>query len=46
MDRYLSPRKSWVVVAVVCALAAAALLAGREISQPETIGADIPTQRK
>jgi hypothetical protein len=46
MDRYLSPRKSWVIVAVMCALAAAALLAGHEVSPPEAIGADIPTQRK
>jgi hypothetical protein len=46
MDHYLSPRKSWVIVAVVCALAAAALLAGRKLSPLEAVGADIPTQRK
>jgi hypothetical protein len=46
MDNYLSPRKRWVIVAVVCALAAAALLAGRKPSAPEAVGADIPTQRK
>jgi hypothetical protein len=46
MDRYLSPRKSWVIVAVVCVLAAAALWAGREPSPREAVGADISTQGK
>jgi hypothetical protein len=32
MDNYLSPRKRWVIVAVVCALSAAALMAGRKPS--------------
>lgn len=43
MQNFLSPRKSWVAVGVVCALSAAALLAGRTPSPTPVVGGDNPT---
>jgi hypothetical protein len=43
-DTFLSPRKSFIAVGVVCALSAAALLAGRTPSATPVGGADNPTQ--
>jgi hypothetical protein len=46
MENYLSPRKSWMAVAIVCALSAAALLAGRTLSPVPAAGADDPDSAK
>jgi hypothetical protein len=43
---YLSPRKSWVSVAVVCALSAAALMAGRTPPPTRAVGGDIHTPHR
>jgi hypothetical protein len=43
MENFLSPRKSWVAVGVVCALSAAALSVGRTPSATPTVGAETPT---
>ena len=44
MQSSLSPRKSWVAVGVVCALSAAALLAGPTPSPTRAVGGDNPIQ--
>jgi hypothetical protein len=43
-ETFASPRKSFIAVAVVCALSAAALFAGRTGSQTPAEGTDNPTQ--
>ena len=43
-DTFLSPRKSFIVVGLVCALSAAALFAGRTPSPAPAVGADNSTQ--
>ena len=44
MENFLSPRKSWVAISVVCALSAAALWVGRTPSATPTAAAENPTQ--
>ena len=43
LQSFLSPRKSWIVIGVVCALSAIALLVGRAPGPIPTAGADQPT---
>jgi hypothetical protein len=43
-ETFLSPRKSFIAVGLVCALSAVALLAGRTPSPTPAVGADSPTQ--
>jgi len=40
LDTFLSPRKSFIVVGLVCALSAVALFAGRNPSPASAVGAD------
>lgn len=42
LPNFLSPRKSWIVIGVVCALSATALLIGRMPVSIPTVGADHP----
>jgi hypothetical protein len=44
MQNFLSPRKSWIAVAVVCALSAAALLAGPAPAPTADVADDDPMQ--
>ena len=44
MQNFLSPRKSWVAVGVVCALSAAALFVGRTPLATPAVGAENPIQ--
>ena len=44
MQNFLSPRKSWIAVGVVCALSAAALLVGRMPAPIPAVGADHPVE--
>jgi hypothetical protein len=44
MLTFLSPRKSFVAVVIVCALSAAALWTGRTPSQAPAVGANDATQ--
>jgi hypothetical protein len=44
MENYLSPRKSFIAIGLVCALSAVALLAGRTPAPTPAVGADNSTQ--
>lgn len=44
LQNFLSPRKSWIVVGVVCALSATGLFVGRMPAPIPTDGADHPVE--
>ena len=44
LQNFLSPRKSWIVIGVVCALSATALFMGRMPAPIPTVGADHPVE--
>jgi hypothetical protein len=44
LQNFLSPRKSWIIVGVVCALSATGLLVGRMPAPIPTVGADHPVE--
>jgi hypothetical protein len=43
-QNFLSPRKSWIVIGVVCALSATALLVERMAAPIPIVGADHPVE--
>ena len=44
LQNFLSPRKSWIVIGVVCALSATGLLVGSMPAPIPTVGADYPVE--